>query len=215
MPGKTSARFRCCWPSAPAPSCCGGLQRLRTRPHRRPKIASAAEAASRPARSLEEFRRRAKQRELEAQRQALRGSEPEPEPVPVAAAPAPLSDDELKLAIRSHFERARDAYLQSIALRPAWPAVWARLAGVHLALEQREPYLKAWNQALKLGPHESNVQAECLELVLIDWDQAQPAQHEWAKKLYDDASESKRKAINRVAARFGLLFEAEEVPAPR
>lgn len=178
--------------------------------------ASAAQAASRPAQSLEEFRQRVKAAELEAQRKSLRASAPETAPTPPPATPSPRSTDELKVALRSHFEAARDAYLRAIELRPSWSTVWVRLAGVYLGLEQRPLYLQAWQQALKLGPFEGNVQAECLELVLLDWDQAAPEQTEWAKKLFDAAPADKRKAINSLAARYGLQFQGDdEAPAPR
>lgn len=177
-------------------------------------VNAAAAAASRPARTLAEFRRRARNLEMEAQRRALQGSAPATAPVPEPSASAPPSLEDLKGLMRTHLEAARDAYERSLKLRPDFPTVWARIAGVYSGLEQRELYLQAWRKALKLGPYEGNVQAECLELVLLDWDQAEPDQAEWATNLFESANPAKRSAINKLAERFGIRFnEDTEVPS--
>lgn len=106
-------------------------------------------------------------------------------------------------------QQARAAYLQAAALRPAWPIVWSSLATVYYGLGDRPAYLAAWQQALRLGPNEPGVQSALLDLTLLDWAQATPAQQAWAVQLFEKGDAGRRAAINRRARVFGLEFADE------
>lgn len=117
-------------------------------------------------------------------------------------------------ARRPHFERAVAQYRKAIALRPGDAQTWAALAGAYAALGAVGPPLnEAWERALALGPNEAYVQPLLMQTALAVWPHATPQMQEWATQFFENGEESRRRAINKMAAPYGLKFDSDKPPA--
>ena len=111
---------------------------------------------------------------------------------------------------KQHFANAVAQYKKALALRPTDPQTWASLAAAYQGLgEHPDDLAQAWHMALKYGPHEGHVQPMLLELALSQWATATPDMQQWAKAMFDNAAQPQRKAINNLAARYGLMFQPD------
>ena len=120
-------------------------------------------------------------------------------------------DETLRAA---HFRAAVAVYRMALERRPTDPRTWASLAAAYQGMgETGEPMRKAWDRALELGPNESHVQPMLLEIALATWASAPPHVQRWAEAFFAGSAEGQRKAINNLAARYGLAFEVDPVSA--
>lgn len=135
----------------------------------------------------------------------------------------PLGDLHMVAARRDWADEARrnaalaqavQHYQEALAQRPADPQTWAALAAAEQGRGNAAAMRAAWSKALALGPNEGHVQPMLLELALASWADATPQMQQWAIALYDASSAAQRKAINRMAERYGLTFAQEPVRAP-
>ena len=135
----------------------------------------------------------------------------------------PLGDLHMVAARRDWADEARrnaalaqavQHYQEALAQRPADPQTWAALAAAEQGRGNAAAMRAAWAKALALGPNEGHVQPMLLELALASWADATPQMQQWAIALYDASSAAQRKAINRMAERYGLTFAQEPVRAP-
>ena len=110
---------------------------------------------------------------------------------------------------------AESQYRLALQLRPSEPQTWAMLATVLQGQEASVDQVhQAWETAAKLGPYEGHVMPALLQVVLGDWAGATPAMQDWAKKQFDDGAQPTRRAINAMAARYGLQFNADDELKP-
>lgn len=113
-----------------------------------------------------------------------------------------------------HYAAAVAHYQRALALRPRDPQTWASLATAYQGLGDTGPLLhQAWAQALKLGPNEGAVQPMLLETALATWATATPAMQDWVTAFFLQSAEPQRKAINELARRYGLRFDADPATA--
>ena len=113
------------------------------------------------------------------------------------------------VARKRHFGEAEAQYQKALALRPLDPQTWASLAAAYQGLGDTGPRMhQAWEKALQLGPNEGHVQPMLLELALATWPTASPAMQKWAETLFDASAAPQREAINTLALRYGLRFNA-------
>jgi len=102
-------------------------------------------------------------------------------------------------------------YRAALKLRPVDPAPWAGLASAYHGLNDLPNMQAAWQEAYRIGPNEGYVQPVLMHLVLANWENgATPEMQDWAKALYDSSGAGPRKAINKLAAKYGLNFAAAE-----
>ena len=112
-------------------------------------------------------------------------------------------------------QAAAAQYQVALSLRPAEPQTWAMLATVLQAAGAPSSQLHpAWVRAQDLGPHDEHVLPLLLRVVLADWTGASPRMQDWAKTLFDNSSTATRQAINAMAAKYRLKFEADKPPPP-
>lgn len=113
-----------------------------------------------------------------------------------------------------HLRAALAQYRLLLALRPSDPQTWANVASCYQGMgENGEAMHQAWAKALALGPHEGYVQPTLLEITLATWATATLAMQDWAKDFYAGSAAPQRKAINEMADRYGLHFDAEPTAA--
>jgi Tfp pilus assembly protein PilF len=117
---------------------------------------------------------------------------------------------------QAHYRQAVSSYRESLRLRPTDPQTWASLAAAHFgAREFGAPLQEAWTRALALGPHEGYVQSMLMDLALATWADATPAMRQWVEDTFENAPESTRVEINKMAEQRGLrLSVAASAPAP-
>lgn len=116
---------------------------------------------------------------------------------------------------KDHLARAAAAYQAAATLRPSEPQTWVMLATAYQGMGRPPAEVHAaWAQGLALGPHEGHVQPMLLQVVLADWPGASPAMQAWAKTMFDNGDANTRRAINAMAAPYGLLFSPDP-PAAR
>lgn len=112
---------------------------------------------------------------------------------------------------RQLLQQAVAQYRAALALRPVDPAPWAGLASAYHGLNDLPNMQAAWKEAYRIGPNEGYVQPVLMHLVLANWDNgATPEMQDWAKTLYDSSGPGPRKAINKLAAKYGLSFATAE-----
>jgi len=81
---------------------------------------------------------------------------------------------------------ARKAYRRALALRPADPALWHRIAQLHMALGELEEAEAAWARAATQGdPWAARGRAE-LATRRGDWDEARRRWKDWARRHPED-----------------------------
>jgi Tfp pilus assembly protein PilF len=116
---------------------------------------------------------------------------------------------------QAHYREAIASYRQSLQLRPTEPQTWASLAAAHYgAREFGAPMQEAWARALALGPHEGYVQPMLMDLALATWPDASPAMRQWVEDTFENAPQSTRIEINKMAALRGLqLSVAASAPS--
>jgi predicted TPR repeat methyltransferase len=101
-------------------------------------------------------------------------------------------------------------YENALALRPGSAVAWAGLAIARQAMEDQPARVHAaWNEALRLGPHEGHVQPLLLQVVLSQWALASPPMQRWAEALFDGADAQKQAQINVLAKYYGLVFSPD------
>jgi len=113
------------------------------------------------------------------------------------------------------FREAIGSYRKSLQLRPTEPQTWASLAAAYYgAREYGAPLQEAWARALALGPHEGQVQPMLMDLALATWSDATPEMRNWVEDTFENAPESSRIEINKMAATRGLrLSVAASAPS--
>ncbi len=100
---------------------------------------------------------------------------------------------------------AQRAYRAALALRPADPALWHRIARTHAALGELEEAEAAWRRARQQGDPEALRGLAEIATQRGDWAQARRLWSAWARRAPDD-----REAIARWAEAALALGEAEE-----
>ena len=109
-----------------------------------------------------------------------------------------------------HFGLAAAQYRTALALRPTDPQTWASLAAAYQGAGDTGSNLhQAWAKALALGPNEGHVQPMLLESALATWAVATPQMQAWAQAFFAASAGPQRKAINQMAQRYGLRFNAD------
>lgn len=104
-------------------------------------------------------------------------------------------------------------YRRSLQFRQRDSLTWALLAtALADSGELGPPMVSAVERALKLGPNETHVRQTVLTLTLQHWEQVPESMKDWVGNLYEQGTESQRKAINEMARPYGLGFETDKPP---